>query len=145
MSMERELNRILTKNIEGYQGLEKASEYIEDKSIKNFIEALASKKREQADEISEYMISMKLKPTESGTTLGQLHRAIMDVVGQIKSKQEAAIVKECIRGEKMAREEYEKALKSNTLKKEALTMAMKHRDRSIAAIQTFQKLSSVLV
>jgi uncharacterized protein (TIGR02284 family) len=143
--MERELNRILSKNIEGYQGLEKASEYIEDKSIKNFIEALAKKKREQAEEVRDYMISMKIKPTESGTTLGQLHRAIMDVVGQVKSKQEAAIIKECIRGEKMAREEYEKALKSNTLEKDALNMAMKHRDRSIAAIQTFQKLSSVLV
>lgn len=143
--MERELNRVLTKNIEGYQGLEKASEYIEDKSIKNFIEALAQKKREQAEEIREYIISMKLKPSETSSALGQLHRAVMDVVGQIKSKQEAAIIKECIRGEKMAREEYEKALKSNTLEKEALNMAMKHRDRSIAAIQTFQKLSSVLV
>jgi len=143
--MERELNRILTKNIEGFQGLEKASEYIEDKSVKNFIEALAEKKKNQAEEIKELMKSYKLKPTDSGGALSKMHRGIMDIVGELKTQQQSAIIKECIRGEKMAREEYEKALKSNILSKDALQMAMKHRDRSIAAIQTFQKLSSAMV
>jgi len=143
--MERELNSILTKNIEGYKGLEKASEYINDKSVKNFIEALGEKKKAQAEEVKELMEARKLNPDETTSALGKLHKAVMDVVGSVSSKTEVAIVKECIRGEKMAREEYEKALKSNVLDKEALQLAMKHRDRSIAAIQTFQKLSSVMV
>jgi len=143
--MERELNKILEKNIEGYKGLQKASEYLEDKSAKNFIEALAKKKKDQAEEIEQLMKSRNLKPIDSDGSLSKMHRAIMDIVGEIKTNQQASIIKECIRGEKMAREEYEKALKSNMLNKEALEMTMKHRDRSVAAIQTFQKLSSVLV
>lgn len=143
--MERELNNILTRNNEGYRGLVKASEYIREKSLKNFLEALAQKKKDQADEIKALMEERNLKPVKSNSVLGNLHQSFMDVVGGLSSKKESAIIKECIRGEKMAREDYEKALKSNVLDEEALKIAMKHRDRSLAAIQTLQKLSSVVV
>jgi len=142
--MQKELNLLIARNIDGEKGYAYASEHIKNENFKNFLEAYANQRRKYVEELKDRMKSLGLEPKVESSTLGSIHKAILDLRTKFTSNADKAIMEECERGESMAVSDYLKVLKSDQLDSETLKLVMKQRDKILAAKQTLNKLEEVI-
>lgn len=142
--MQKELNLLLARNVDGEKGYAFASEHIKNENFKNFLEAYANQRRKYADELIERMDELGIEPNESSSALGSIHKAILELRTKMTSNADKVIMEECERGESMAISDYLKVLKSDELDSDTLKLLMKQRDKLIAAKQTLNKIGEVI-
>ncbi|WP_185154085.1 DUF2383 domain-containing protein [Fulvivirga sp. M361] len=101
------LHSILKQTNNATRDYHKAAEAVGSLSLKIFLE-------DQIVQRSEFMSTLARQIEDSGIRSiheGKVHSTWMDMNTAISLGSEAAIIRECIRGEKAARDEYEKLLK----------------------------------
>ncbi|MCA1763756.1 MAG: PA2169 family four-helix-bundle protein [Cryomorphaceae bacterium] len=142
--MQKELNLLLSRNLDGERGYTNASTHIKNENFKNFLKAYADQRRKYAQEIKDRMEELGIEPREDFSTLGSIHHAIMELITKISSNADKALMEECARGESMAVSDYKKAMKSNMFDSDTLSMVMKQHDKIMAAKQTLKKIGEVI-
>ncbi len=142
--MERELQLLLRRNLDGYHGYTLAEESIKNDNFKNFLKTYALQRRKYADEIEAELVKRDLPEGDNTSILGDLHEAFMKLRNSISKMTDKDILDECARGENQTVSDYEKVLKSNELPPELQKMAMRHHDKIRAAEQTLHKLATVI-
>lgn len=142
--MQKELNLLLSRNLDGERGYTDASEYITNGNFKNFLESYAAQRRKYAEEIRDRMKELELEPKEDYSTLGSIHNTILELTAKANSNADKALMEECARGESMAVSDYKKVMKSNILDSDTLEMVMKQHDKIMAAKQTLKKIGEVI-
>jgi uncharacterized protein (TIGR02284 family) len=88
--------------------------------LKDTFRKYAAQRSEYLTEIEDQMFKMNLKPDESSSVTGTVHRAWINLKAAITSKDNKAVLSECERGEDYAVKAYQTALKV-----EGLPMALK--------------------
>lgn len=142
--MQKQLNLLLARNVDGEKGYAFASEHIKNENFKNFLEAYANQRRKYADELIERMDELGVEPNETSSALGSIHKAILELRTKMASNADKVIMEECERGEDMAISDYLKVLKSDELDPDTLKLVMKQRDKIMAAKQTLNKIGEVI-
>lgn len=142
--MQKALEKILKRNIEGYKGYRLAAQDIRNENFKNFLENYANKRKQFIDEIRDTLEKYDMNGIDSTSFIGDMHRAFIKIKENISSNKDKAILAECARGESMALSDYEKILQSADLPEPVLQMVMKQRDKIMAAEKTMRELAPIV-
>lgn len=106
------LNQLIATCRDGEQGFRNAAAHLTDPTIKALFNDFARERASFADELKQEIQKLGGTPEEGGSVSGALHRGWMDVKGAVTGRDDAALLSEAERGEDVAVETYEQALKS---------------------------------
>ena len=109
------LNELVETLKDGQKGYADAMTDVEDSSLKDTFKKYAAQRSEYITEIEDQMFKLNLKPDESGSVTGTVHRAWIDLKAALTSKDNKAVLNECERGEDYAVKSYQTALKAADL------------------------------
>lgn len=104
------LQDLLKKNYDAEAGYKKAMQSVESDNLVTFLKRRAAQRGQFTNELNQEILNLNAIPVDSGSTAAGLHRAWMDVKKFITTRDNEAILEECIRGEKASIKEYEKTL-----------------------------------
>jgi uncharacterized protein (TIGR02284 family) len=107
------LNRLIRICIDGQNGFENAAGKIGDLNLKRLFESYAQQRTEFAAELQQELRRVGEEPTDTGHASAALHRRVMDVKAAVSGEDEGPIISECERGEDLAVEAYESALRES--------------------------------
>lgn len=113
------LNRLIKLCDDGNKGYKNAAEQIENEEIRTILYRLSQQcalfEAELKTEVRNLggIVSDSGPDEAEGTLLGNLHRKWIDLKDKLSSKEYEAILEECKRGDKVATEAYQEALKEN--------------------------------
>ena len=112
------LNGLIELCQDGDRGYKNAAEHIEHDEIKTVLYRLSQQRALFQAELKDEVRKLGGNPDEkveedSGTILGNIHRAWINVKDKLTKNDFEAILEECKRGDKAASEAYEAALKEN--------------------------------
>jgi uncharacterized protein (TIGR02284 family) len=107
------LNQLIRTCIDGQNGFENAAQKVGDLNLKRLFESYAQQRTEFATELQQELRGLGEEPTEKGHASAALHRGVMDIRAAVSDEGEGAIISECERGEDLAVEAYESALRAS--------------------------------
>lgn len=113
------LNRLIKLCNDGNKGYKNSADQIEDEEIRTILYRLSQQRALFEAELKAEVRNLGGTVEDSGpdegegTLLGNLHRKWIDLKDKLSSKEYAAVLEECKRGDKIAFEAYEEALKEN--------------------------------
>ena len=118
MTMTREevidtLNDLIETCKDGESGFLTCAEDIERPALKQMLEKAATRCAEAAHELQTEVRRLGGDPERSGSLAGSAHRRWVDIRSALTGKSEAQVLAECERGEDVAKESYQKALKKD--------------------------------
>lgn len=138
-----ELNDIIAKCYDAEKGYKEAAEEVEDHDLKTVFREYAQQRYDFGHQIKEE-IRLLGGSIETGDTIAsKLHRAWMDLRSAFTGNDEAAILKEAIRGEKNALSNYEDALKEMPVTSSAYTTLVNQRNQIRSAVARLEQLLPV--
>lgn len=101
-----------------------------------FFKRRASERDEFAKEIKIEIVRYGETPKDSGSFKGTMHRNWTDLKTTFSSNDEAAVLKEAIKGEKASLEVYNDLIKETNLPPTIDSMLIKHKNAIQSAINT---------
>jgi len=107
------LNVLVETCKDGEQGFLSCAEDITNPQLKATFTKAAARCAEAARELQAEVQRFGGKPERKGSLAGSAHRRWVDIKSAIMGKDDAAVLSECERGEDVAKESYEKALKTD--------------------------------
>jgi uncharacterized protein (TIGR02284 family) len=107
------LERLIRTCIDGQKGFESAAENVSDLNLKRLFESYAQQRTEFAAELQQELRRIGEEPTDTGHASAALHRGVMEVKAAVSGGNEGAVISECERGEDLAVEAYESALRAS--------------------------------
>ena len=109
------LNELVETLKDGQKGYADAMTDVEDSQLKETFKKYAVQRAGFITEIEDQMFKLDLKPEESSSITGTVHRAWIDLKSALTSKDNKAVLNECERGEDYAVKSYQTALKATDL------------------------------
>jgi uncharacterized protein (TIGR02284 family) len=107
------LNNLIKTSKDGEEGFLVSAENASDPELKRIFTERAQRCAEGARELQEQVRRLGGDPSDSGSVSGAVHRAWTDVKGAVTGRNDKAILNEVERGEDVAVESYQKALKED--------------------------------
>ncbi len=114
-TMSKRLNELLAKNIDAETGYKKAAEMVKNSELKNFFESESEKRSEFGTQLKNEIRMFGEFPEESTSLSGDLHRTWMDVRTVFSTNNEEVILKEVVKAENTALDEYREVMKETAL------------------------------
>lgn len=109
------LNDLLEKTYDAEKGFKKASENVDNPSLKAYFKNKAQERYNFGHELKTEIRSFNQDIDKGGSATGTMHRAWMDVKSLFSADNEESMLEEAIRGEKAAVNEYEEVLSETSL------------------------------
>lgn len=138
------LNHLLERNYDAEKGYKKAAEDIENSLLKDFFKDYSGQRYSFGHEIKEEIRQMNGEPDKGSSVKGDLHRTWIDVKSLLTGKDDEAVVKECIRGETTALEDYEDALRRNDLPPSTRQVVQRQHDQIQGAVNRLNQIQNTL-
>ncbi len=113
------LNKLITTLYDGENGYKEAAEEVDSVSLATKFRELSQQRYNFGHEIKPFITQMGGKVNKGGSTGAALHRAWIDIKSALSTQDEAAVLKECIRGDESAIETYQEVLKDNSYSADA--------------------------
>lgn len=107
------LNNLIETCKDGQEGFKNASENVNDGSLKSLFYEYSTQRAKFAGELQQEVRSLGGDPENSGSIAATIHRGWMDLMAAISTKEDAAILAECERGEDSAVSNYKDANADN--------------------------------
>ncbi|HJU16745.1 MAG TPA: PA2169 family four-helix-bundle protein [Stellaceae bacterium] len=107
------LNTLIETSRDGEEGFRACAEGVKNPQLKSFFEEKARRCAEGAAQLQGKVIELGGKPERSSSVSGAMHRAWVNIKSTITGMDDKAILAECERGENIARQAYEDALKED--------------------------------
>jgi len=105
------LNNLIETAKDGEQGFKTAAEGLTDAQTKALFNEYARERAQMARELQDEVRRLGGDPEKAGSTAGALHRGWIDIKAAVTGKDQHAIVAEAERGEDVAKNAYDEALK----------------------------------
>ena len=105
------LNNLIETCKDGEQGFRTAAEALKDSQVKAKFQEYSRQRGDMARELQAEVRKLGGDPEKSGSMSASLHRGWIDIKSAITGKDDHAILAEAERGEDVAKDQYEKALK----------------------------------
>jgi uncharacterized protein (TIGR02284 family) len=134
--ISNQLNELLIKNYDAEKGYRNAIDNVDSDRLKMFFKRRASERGEFAKEIKSEIVRYGETPKDSGSFKGTMHRNWTDLKTTFSSNDEAAVLKEAIKGEKASLEVYNDLIKETNLPPTIDSMLIKHKNAIQSAINT---------
>jgi uncharacterized protein (TIGR02284 family) len=138
------LNELLERNYDAEKGYKKAAEDIDNSLLKDFFKEYSGQRYNFGHEIKDEIRRIGGDPDKGSSITADLHRTWIDVKSLLTGKDSEAVVKECIRGESAALEDYEDALRRNDLAPTAREVVQTQHDKIQSAITRLNQIEKML-
>ncbi|WP_017729835.1 ferritin-like domain-containing protein [Nafulsella turpanensis] len=138
------LNHLLERNYDAEKGYKKAAEDIDNSLLKDFFRDYSGQRYTFGHEIKEEIRRMNGEPEKGSSVKGDLHRTWIDVKSLLTGKDNEAVVKECIRGETTALEDYEDALRRTDLPPTTREVVQRQHDQIQGAVNRLNQIQNTL-
>ena len=141
--ISNKLNELLIKNYDAEKGYIKASEEVDNTTVKNFFENRAEERSSFAKELRSEILRHGEIPEDSGSFKGTAHRNWMSLKNTFSSNDEEVILNEALRGEKASLEEYNSIINNTDMPSGLSNMLMKQRnviESSIESVKSFEEV-----
>ncbi|MGY5847309.1 ferritin-like domain-containing protein [Salegentibacter sp. HM20] len=137
------LQELLEKNYDAEKGYRKAIEDADSPNLKRFFKEQAVMRNHFATEIDKAMHAINVRPKDSGSTVGDLHRAWMDFKAMFTKNDDESMLEECIRGEKASIKEYENKLKNTKFSPDTENMLRAQLEKIRDTVQTIKRMEDL--
>lgn len=137
------LNDVLKKSFDAEKGYLTAAENVDNTDLKKYFEERAFERREFAKKLQSEIKTFGVHPKNDTSFEADAHRIWMNFRAALSSNNEEAILKETIRGEEAAIEEYNDILKESTLPKSTYDLLMKQRSTIISALEDAKNFETI--
>lgn len=98
---------------DGEKGFREAADALQDQNVKSLFRELSQQRAQYAQELQSHVSKLGEQPETTGSTAAALHRGWMNLRSAITGKSDQAIIDEAERGEDVAVEAYQKALRND--------------------------------
>ncbi len=113
------LNKLITTLYDGENGYKEAAEEVDSVSLSTKFRELSQQRYNFGHEIKPFITQMGGEVNKGGSAGAALHRAWIDIKSALSTQDEAAVLKECIRGDESAIETYREVLTDNAYSADA--------------------------
>lgn len=137
------LNELLERNYDAEKGYKKAAEDIDNSLLKDFFQEYAGQRYNFGHEIKDEIRRIGGDPDKGSSVTGDLHRTWIDVKSILTGKDTESVVKECIRGESKALEDYEDALRRQDLPPSSREVVQTQHDKIQGAINRLNQIDKI--
>ena len=103
-------NQLIKRNYDAEYGYKEAAERSEDPTLKAFFQTKVEERYKFGHDIKPFIALDGGEPNKGTSIVGDIHRQFMKIKDLVTGADDTAIIEECIRGEKVALEDYEKAI-----------------------------------
>lgn len=138
------LNELLERNYDAEKGYKKAAEDVDNSLLKDFFKEYSGQRYNFGHEIKEEILRIGGDPDKGSSITGDLHRTWIDVKSLVTGKDSEAVIKECLRGEKAALEDYEDALRRTDLLPSTREVVQTQHDKIQSAINRLNQIEKML-
>ena len=108
------INNLIATLKDGEKGFKEAADSVEDPQLKSLFTGYSEQRARFASELQTQAGSVgEAEPETAGSAAGAMHRGWINLKSAITSKDPAAILAECERGEDSAVQEFEKAMRND--------------------------------
>lgn len=107
------LNNLIETCKDGENGFRDCADNVNSPHLKSMFNTFAIHCAQSAAELQSEVRGLGGDPERSGSVSAALHRGWIDVKSAVTGKDEAAVIAECERGEDVAMESYQNALKED--------------------------------
>ena len=107
------LNGLIETCKDGEEGFRTCAENIKSAQLKEIFLTAERRCREAAEELQREVQMLGESAKTSGSLSGSAHRRWVDIKSTVTGRDEASVLAECERGEDVAKESYEDALKKD--------------------------------
>lgn len=107
------LNGLIETCRDGEQGFRTAAEGLKNPQTKSLFIEYSRQREEMARELQDEVSRLGGNPEKAGSMSGSMHRGWMNIKAAITGKNDSTIIAEAERGEDVAKEMYENALKAS--------------------------------
>lgn len=105
------LNKLIETTKDGEQGFRTAAEAVKDPQTKALFQEYSRQRAQMARELQDEVRVLGGDPEKAGSVSGSAHRGWMNIKSAISGNDDATIIAEAERGEDVAKQAYEDALK----------------------------------
>lgn len=136
------LNKIITTLYDGENGYKEAAEEVDSTALATKFRELSQQRYDFGHEIKPFITQLGGKVDKGGSTGAALHRAWIDLKSAVATQDEAAIIKECIRGDESGIESYQEVLKDAHLTADArqtVTRQLQQFERTVAEMKQLHR------
>lgn len=133
-----QLNKLLTRNYDSEKGYEKAMDETDSDELSEYFKHNMKKRYQFGHEIKNMIDDLGGKPDKGSSLIADAHRAWLNIRELFAKDDDQVILKECLRGEKYAKDDYEKAVTHSEIKpehKRTLSDHLKHVKMCIDQIE----------
>lgn len=138
------LNLLLKRNYDAERGYEEAEKETSIKSLKDFFHEKHKERYDFGHELKEILSDLGVKPNKGTTLEADVHRGFMKLKELVSTKDEKAIVEECLRGESYIKEAYQEVIDKADLKQQHINTLKEHLHRINNSIDTLNALDKTL-
>ena len=138
------LNDLLEKNRDAEKGYLRAAEASDNQQLSAFFIQSADTRRGFCQALYDEIKELGGLPDDHSSVASNLHRAWINVRANVSSRPDRAIIEECARGEKLALQDYDKALGDESTTPSIYRLLAEHRRNIKSALQELEGLEVLL-
>ena len=105
-----DINHLISLNVDALKGYRDAGNETDTAGLRLWMFDVQKERGHFVAELQNVVRSLGHDPAHSGSFLGKLHRAWIDIKGEMTDEVNEEMIEECIKGEEKAVEDYEKVL-----------------------------------
>lgn len=136
------LQRLITTNYDAERGYKESAEDVDDARLKSWFREYAQQRYQFGHELKAEMNLTGEAPEKGTSVSADLHRMWIDIKSAISNNDEAAVLREVIRGEESALKTYDEVLEHNALPMSTRSIISRHRTQIAAAIEKVKQLQA---
>ena len=122
------LNQLLEKNYDSEKGFENAAKEVKNEGLKQYFEQKAKQRYDFGHELKTEIKNLGETPEKGTSFAADAHHAWMNLKAAFSSNNEEALLKEAVRGEKLAVEEYNEIIKNHDFPPSTANLLIKQRN-----------------
>lgn len=134
------LNDLLEKNYDTEKSYRYAAENVQDPQLKSYFNERAQERYDFGHDLKSEIRNFGVTPEQGSSIEGDVQRSWMNLKTTFSGNKEEAVLKETIRGEKAAVDEYNEVIKSEEIPPSTQNTLMKQRNAITAALNKVKSL-----
>jgi uncharacterized protein (TIGR02284 family) len=138
--ISNKLNALLEKNYDAEKAYNYAAENAQEPQLKAFFIERARERYDFGHALETEIRNFGQNPEKNSSLAGDAHRTWMNLKTSLSANKDDAALEEAVRGEKVAKQEYEEVLKDSEIPASIANILLKQKNQIVAALNKLKGL-----
>jgi uncharacterized protein (TIGR02284 family) len=138
--ISNKLNALLEKNYDAEKAYNYAAENAQEPQLKAFFIERARERYDFGHALETEIRNFGQNPEKNSSLAGDAHRTWMNLKTSLSANKNDAALEEAVRGEKVAKQEYELVLKDSEIPASIANILLKQKNQIVAALNKLKGL-----